>query len=47
MGNCRENTAENFKKVLILSNICWNFDKKIEEYLEKIQGNFEHLWGSF
>ncbi len=29
------------KKVLVLSNICWNFEKKSEKYSEKLQGNFK------
>ncbi len=26
---------------LILSNICWNFEKKLEEYSEKLWGHFK------
>ncbi len=30
--------------VLVLSNICWNFEKKLLEYSENRRGNFENLW---
>ncbi len=30
-------------KVLVLSNICWNFVKKLVEYSEKCCGNFKNL----
>ncbi len=32
------------KKVLVLNNICWNFEKKLVEYSGKRLGNFENLW---
>ncbi len=31
------------EKVLVLSNICCNFEKKLIEYSEKWRGNFENL----
>ncbi len=31
------------EKVLVLSNICWNFEKKLVEYSEKCRGNFENI----
>ncbi len=34
-------------KVLVLTNICWNFEKKLEEYSEKLRGNFENLLENF
>ncbi len=37
----------NLEKVLVLSNICWNFEKKLEEYSEKLCGNFKNLWEHF
>ncbi len=40
MGNYQENTAKN-RKVLILSNICRDFEKKLEDFLKKLCGNSE------
>ncbi len=33
--------------VLVMSNIYWNFEKKLEEYSEKLRENFENLWENF
>ncbi len=29
--------------VLVMNNICWNFEKKLVEYSEKRHGNFRNL----
>ncbi len=39
--------SENKKKVLFLSNICWNFEKKIRGIFGKLSGNFKNLWENF
>ncbi len=41
LKNGRENTAKIIKKILVLSNICWNFEKKLEEHTEKLTGNLK------
>ncbi len=41
MRNCRESTAKIKKKVLLLSDIRWNFEKRLEKYSKKLQGNFK------
>ncbi len=42
-----EKIQRKFKKVLVLSNICGKFEKKLEEYSEKFWGNFENLSENF
>ncbi len=39
-----EKIRQKLEKVSVLSNICWNFEKKLVEYLEKCSENFENLW---
>ncbi len=38
---------QKLEKVLILCIICWNFEKELEWYSEKLGGNFENLSKSF
>ncbi len=42
-----EKIQQKLEKVLILSNIYWNFEKKIEKHSEKKCGNFENFWENF
>ncbi len=41
------NEIKSCKKVLVLSNICRHFEKKLEKYSEKIHKHFENLWENF
>ncbi len=36
-----EKEQQKLEKVLILSNIRWNFEKKLEKYSDKLRGNYK------
>ncbi len=43
-GELSRKYNENLKKILVLSNICWNFEEEIRGIFVKNWGNFWNIW---